>query len=380
MSDSPGVSGLSPEAKRRLLERLLRERAAQSRPAYSLSRGQQALWFLYKLAPQSAAYNVACAVRLRGHLDVAALRRALQEVAQRHAVLRSRFEAGDDEPLQRTQGVGEPPFRESDAAVLDDAELLAEMSRACRVPFDLESGPVWRAELFRRSDSEHVFLLTLHHIVIDAWSAGLVLRELTALYAAHEAGRPSGLPAPSSDYATFVEWQRAMLQGSQGRDLLAYWERKLGGPLPVLNLPTDKPRPAVQRFRGASHTFSIEGDLVSRLRGLARSEGATLYMLTLAAFQTMLCRYTGQEDFLVGSPTAGRSRADFDGVVGYFVNPVVLRADCSGEPSFRIFLGRVRETVLEALKHTDYPFPLLVEHLKPERDPSRSPSSRSLST
>ena len=230
-----------------------------------------------------------------------------------------------------------------------------------------------RVTLAAGRGGEFTLLLVMHHIIGDYWSLALLLHELGVLYEAELSGQPARLPTPAASYDDYVRWQKETLGGPEGERLSASWKSQLAGELPVLNLPTDRPRPAVQSYRGQSETFRLSQELATRLRALGRANGATLYMTLLAAFQTFLHRYCGQEDFLVGSPTAGRSRADFAGVVGYFVNPVVLRADLSRGPSFRELLRRVRETALAAFEHQDYPFPLLVQQLQPDRDPSRSP-------
>jgi len=369
--ESPAWEGLTPEAKRALLARMLRERAGEDR--LPLSYGQRALWWLYQTAPTSAAYNIAFAAIARGTLDVAALQHALVAVIERHEVLRATYDVRDGEPAYRIQPAAQTPLEVVDAAAWDPEELRARIGESCQRPFDLEHGPILRACLFSRSAAEHVVLLVVHHIAFDAVSLGVFLTEWTALYEAKRVGSPPALKPLSARYSDFVRWQQGLVSGPDGERMKTYWHDLLQPPLPVIELPVDRVRPRVQSFRGGTHAFSIDDTLATRLRALAREEGATLFMVLLAAFQVLLRRYTGQEDLLIGSFTAGRSHWDFEGIVGYFVNPVVMRGDLSGDPSFTELLGRTRRAVVGALAAADYPFPLLVQHLHPVRDPSRSP-------
>jgi amino acid adenylation domain-containing protein len=338
-----------------------------------LSYGQRALWFLQRLSPQSAAYNIAHAARVRASLDIPALQRALQKLVERHPSLRTTFPVSRGEPVQHIHDQAEVCFQVENVLGWGEEALNERLAREASRPFDLEQGPLMRVYLFSRSDRDHVLLLVIHHSVADFWSLAVIVRELGTLYAAEVAGTPITLAPLAPQYADYTRWQNVMLAGAEGERLWTYWRRQLGGELPVLNLPTDHPRPAVQTDHGAAQALKLSAELTRGLKALSRSHGATLYVTLLAAFQTLLHRYTGQEDILVGSPTAGRGWADLAGLVGYFVNPLVLRADASGDPSFVTFLGRVRETVLEALTHQGYPFELLVERLRPDRDLSRSP-------
>ena len=267
-------------------------------------------------------------------------------------------------------------FEETDAAAWSGDELKTRLVEDAYRPFDLERGPVLRVSLFTRSAREHVLLLAVHHIVIDFWSLALILNELSVLYPAQKAGVPAVLPPLDLQYTDYLRWQTEMLAGPQGERLWDYWRKQLAGPLPVLNLPTDRPRPPIQTYRGASHDFNLNDELSRLLKTLAKANGATLYMVLLAAFQVTLHYLTGQEDLLVASPVVGRNRAEFEGIVGLFTNPVILRADLSGNPTFQAFLGQVRQTVLAALEHQDYPTLLLVQRLRPPRDLSRPPLSQ----
>jgi hypothetical protein len=332
-----------------------------------LSRGQQALWFLHRLAPESAAYNIAGAVRIAGSVDADVLRQSFQALVDRHPSLRTTYHELNGKPVQRVHAHAAVSFHEEVAASWSRAELDQRLEQEAQVPFDLETGPPFRVSLFRLSPTEHVLLLVVHHIVTDFWSLAVLVHELGLLYRGQT---PAPLPL---QYADYVTRQEQMLNSPEGERLWTYWQKQLAGELPVVDLPTDRPRPAVQTFNGASHAFKIDSSLTEKLKAVARDHGATLYMLLLASFQMLLHRYTGQEDILVGSPAAGRDRADLAGLVGYFVNPLVLRADFSGNPTLGRFLDQVRRTVLDAYRHQDYPFAVLVEKLQPDRDPARSP-------
>ncbi|HYN83948.1 MAG TPA: amino acid adenylation domain-containing protein, partial [Pyrinomonadaceae bacterium] len=376
MTDYEGqTGGLSPE-KRELLARLLAEQGADFN-AFPLSFAQQRLWFLDQLEPGAASYNMPSVVRLEGPLDATALEAALGEVVSRHEALRTTFSVIGDEPVQVIApslalrlAVHDLTNLDAGAAAAESARLAAEEARR---PFDLARGPLVRAALLRTSATSHVFVLVMHHIVSDGWSMNVLLREVAALYEAFAAGRPSPLPELPIQYADFAEWQRERLDGEVMERHLDYWRRQLGGALPVLELPADRPRPPAQTFGGASVSFELSADAAQALRELSRREGATLFMTLLAAFQTLLHRYTRQTDISVGVPVANRTRAEVEDLIGFFVNTLVLRADLSGDPTFTELLARVREVALEANAHQDVPFEKLVEALQPERDPSRNP-------
>ncbi len=255
----------------------------------------------------------------------------------------------------------------------DTEKLNARLTQESHRPFDLGNGPVLRINLYKRSSEEYVLLLVVHHISSDFWSMLVFLDELLMLYPAEKAGVQIFLSPLKFSYPDFANWQARMLSSSEGDRLWNYWHQKLSGELPVLNLPTDYPRPPVQTYNGASHGFRLDEKLTGKIKKLVQTSDTTLYTILLAAFQVLLYRYTGQEDIMTGSPTSGRNRTEFEEISGYFVNPLVMRSDLSGNPGFGEFLGRVRQTVLDALDHQGYPFQLLVEQLNPERDASRSP-------
>ena len=353
---------------------LLRDRAMVTK-THPLSHGQQALWFLYRSTPQSAAYNIASSLRILSPMDAPVLRQILQTLINRHSSLRTTFRAQDnnDGPVQEIHGYQAVDFREMDASGWSSDELMEQVISAYKRPFDLQQGPLLRANLFTRSERDHVFLVTIHHIVFDVWSMWIFWDEFAQLLSAQGRKEPISLPVLDLRYSDYIHWQDHMLKGEEGARLWAYWQKQLADKLPILDLPTDRPRLPVQTYNGASHVFTLTDELSERLRRLAKAEGSTPFMVFLATFQVLLYRYTGQEDILVGSPTAGRSRPEFSGIVGYFVNMMILRADLSGNSTFRAFLKQVRQTVWDALEHQDYPFPLLVERLQPKRDASRSP-------
>jgi len=340
---------------------------------YPLSYGQRSLWFLHQMAPDSPSYNVAGVVRICAALDVPALRRSFEKLVERHASLRTTFHAAHGVPSQRVHERMALAFAEEDAATWSEEELNQRLVELAHRPFDLAAGPLLRLWLFKRSAEEHILLSVVHHIVNDLWSASVLLDELGALYSAERSGAAALLPPITLRYTDFVYWQEQMLNSAEGERLWQYWREHLGSKPDVLHLPTDKPRPPRQTFRGASHAFRLDEELTRQLKALGQQHGATLFMTLLAAFHALLHRYTGQSEIAVGSPTAGRTRRELARSVGYHVNPLVLRADFSERPSFLSLLAQVRQTVLEAFAHQDYPFALLVERLQPERDPSRSP-------
>jgi amino acid adenylation domain-containing protein len=366
------ISQLSAQEKRALLAQVLRKRAEET-SAFPLSYTQRALWYLHQLAPQSSAYNEAFAVRIPFRLEFPMFRELMQNLIDRHAVLRTTYTSRRGEPVQQVHPQVDMQIGETDASGWSEAQLRATLTEAAHRPFDLERGPIFRLHLFRRTYKESILVLAVHHLAVDLWSMATVMRELQLLFAARIAGMNASLPPLVHQYKDFVAWQAQMLAGPQGEQQRDYWSRKLGGELPLLNLPTDRPRPPVLTYRGATHSFRLREDLTRKLKALAKAEKTTLFTLLLAGYQALLARYTGQQDILVASPTAGRNRAEFEGIVGLFVNPVALRADASGHLPFRTFLHQVRQTVLEALDHQDYPYALLVERLLPNRDPSRSP-------
>ncbi len=352
---------------------MLREQLAADVTTSPLSHGQRALWFLHRNDPESTAYHVAFSARIRSAVDVPSLELALQALLDRHAALRTSFAAPGGRPVQRVHGYRPLSFEQADVQGVDDETLHDLVVERYNRPFDLEEGPAFRAHLLTRGASDHVLLIVVHHIVTDGWSQLMLLEELVALYEAQTSGKPAALPRGKTQYADYVRWQEDLLAGPEGEGLLGYWSDNLQGDLPDLELPTDRQRPPVQRFRGATFGFELSAELTQRVNELARETGATPYMVLLAAFQVLLHRYSGQDDILVGTASYGRNRSDFNDIVGYFINMLVQRATLSDDPSFLAHVDRVRESTLAAIDHQDLPFPLLVERLQPRRDPSRSP-------
>jgi amino acid adenylation domain-containing protein/thioester reductase-like protein len=379
---SRGMDNLSSEEKRLLLAQLLRKKA-QWRKSFPLSFAQQRLWFLDQMSPGAAVYNVPLATWVTGSLDVAALERALQAVVRRHDTLRTTFTTEEGQmPVQTIVPELSIPLLQIDLSAFREQERESEVRRLAieeaQRPFDLTHGPLIRAALLRLGEKEHVSLLTLHHIISDGWSLSVLLHDFLAFYQGFASGSTPALPDLSIQYGDYAAWQRRWLQGEVLQGQLEYWIGRLAGAPPTLELPTDRPRPATQSFRGAIHLFDMSPDLAEAARALARREGCTLYMVLLAAFQTLLHRYSGQDDFCVGTPIAGRGRPETEGLVGFFVNTLVLRADLSSDPSFAEFLGRVREDCLGAYAHQDLPFERLVEELQPQRDLAHSPLLQTL--
>ena len=341
-----------------------------------LSFAQQALWYLDRLAPGRPTFNVTAAVRITGPLDAAALGSALDEVIRRHEALRTSFETVGGRPVAVVSADAPPVLRSVDLAELPadrrEAEAESLAAEEARRPFDLSVGPLLRATLLRLGDGEHEVLLTMHHIVTDGWSFGVAALELSRLYEAYRDGRPSPLGELPIQYLDYARWQRQRLQGEVLDGLLGYWRAKLAG-LPPLDLPSDRPRPAVRGDRGATIGFRLSPELSEALRTLGRQSGATPYMTLLAAFEVLLYLSGGQADFAVGTPVANRGRTEVEGLIGYFVNMLAMRADLAGDPTFLDLIGRVRETALGAFEHQELPLDLLVEALQPRRDPARTP-------
>ncbi|HWS53455.1 MAG TPA: amino acid adenylation domain-containing protein, partial [Pyrinomonadaceae bacterium] len=379
--ESPTVAALA-EA----VERELRAGARAELPPISpvprdeplpLSYAQQRLWFIDQLEPGAATYNIPTAVRLTDGPDVTALERALSEVARRHETLRTTFLSDGGRPAQVVNPPAPVALERVDLSHLPAEEREAEARRLtaeeARRPFDLSRGPLWRASLLKLADDEHVLLLTMHHIVSDGWSMGLLVRELSALYSAYARGEEPTLAELPIQYADYAAWQRRHLTDEALGEQLAYWRGQLAGAPPVLELPTDRPRPAVQTYRGARVPFALGEELSGELMRLARAEGVTPFMALLAAFDALLYHYTGQSDILVGSPVAGRTRAETENLIGCFVNTLVLRTRVEGRETFRELLGKVREACLGAYAHQDAPFERVVEEAQPERSLSHSP-------
>nr|MBA2526698.1 amino acid adenylation domain-containing protein [Pyrinomonadaceae bacterium] len=338
----------------------------------ALSHGQKALWFLQQATPTSPAYNIARALHIQSKLDVSVLREVFQKLVDRHASLRTNFINGEDGPIQQIQTHTTVCFKEEDATSWNQARLKERLADRSHRPFDLEHDALLRVILFRCAPQEYVLLISVHHIVADFWSLALLVHELGMSYASITHGTEPPLPAVIQDYSGFVHWQSELLASPEGERLRGFWQQHLAGKISALNLPTDRARPQVQTQGGSKLAFSLGSKLTRKIKELSRNHGVTLYMVHLAALQALLYRYTGQQDLVIGSITNGRSLAEMAGVVGYLVNTIALRASISGAETFSDLLQQTRHSVLEALRHQDYPFALLVEQLQPARDPSRS--------
>ncbi len=375
--------------KRALLEVMLREKGVESSSdrriprrkegdSIPLSFAQQRLWFFDQFEAGKSFYNLPGAIRLKGKLNVAVLEQTFNEIVNRHEALRSTFTEVQGQPIQviATSGtrlrlpvidLRELPQSDREAAV---KQLSAKEAQQ---PFDLERGPLLRTSLLKLSEEEYVLLLTMHHIVSDGWSIGVLARELAAIYEALSAGNQPPLPELPVQYADFAIWQRNWLCGEVLQTQLAYWKQQLEGAPPLLELPADRPRPPIQTSEGATQSLLLSQELTAALKNLSQREDVTLFMTLLAAFKALLYRYTGRTDLLVGSPIANRNRAEIEGLIGVFVNTLVLRTDVSGDPTFRELLLRLREVTLGAYAHQDLPFEKLVEELQPDRSLSYNP-------
>ncbi|HEU4511158.1 MAG TPA: condensation domain-containing protein, partial [Pyrinomonadaceae bacterium] len=370
-----------PPSKRKLLELALGNRD-ESLPSKAISRrsttgeiplsfAQQRMWFLDQLEPNHAAYHLAGAIRIDGPLQVGILEKAFNQVVQRHEILRTTFSSANDEPVQIIAPELVISLPLLDLQNVPESDRDAEVSRVAtewaQRPFALSEGPLLRAQLVRLSEEEHLLLLTLHHIIADGWSVGILIRELSSFYQGEE------LEELSIQYGDYAVWQRAWLQGEKLAEELGYWREQLAGAPAVLSLPTDHVRPAVQSFRGGRERLELPAELLRELQQLSQEQGATLFMTLLGAFQVLLWRLSGQRDVVVGTPIANRQRRELEGLIGFFANTLVLRTQVEGNESFRELLGRVKETCLGAYAHQDVPFEKLVEELQPERSLSHSP-------
>lgn len=329
-----------------------------------LSQGQRALYYLHQVSPESSAYNIANAVRIRSGVNVAALRRALQSLVERHSILRATFGENSGEPWQQIAESTEIQFTNVAIGNWAEEQLTAAMDAEANRPIDLSCGPLLRVTLFTRETEDHVLLLVVHHIAADLWSLGLWLREMGLLYAAENAGQATDLPSVTLAYQDFVSWQQQMLAGPEGTRLEHYWAAQLRDGTPPLELWASRAQVDEAAARAGTQAFTLSAELTQRLKALGQQQNATLFVTLLAAFQTLLHRFTGQEEFLLGAPVMGRRRVEWAGMLGYLVNPVVLRADLTGNPRFVDLLARAEKTAREAFAHQDYPFALLAERMK----------------
>jgi amino acid adenylation domain-containing protein len=370
------TSELSDKERRALLSTLIDDENGGAE-TFPVSFAQQRLWFLSQLEPDNPSYNLSQILRLKGELNVDALEQTINTIIARHESLRTNFKQIEGEPVQIVSAMETIKLGFADLKGLPESEREEEARQfttaESRRPFDLSSDHLLRAVLVRLDDDDHWLLLTMHHIVSDGWSMGIFARELSSIYEALLTDREIDLPELAVQYPDFAEWQREWLQGEVLDEQLGYWLKSLAGAPAMLQLPTDRPRPAEQSFNGASVSLKLSQKLSQALAEFSQREGVTLFMTTLAAFQTLLSRYTGQEDVVVGTPIAGRNRVEIESLIGFFVNTLALRTNVSGSSTFRELVRRVKEVALGAYAHQDLPFEKLVEELNPERDISHSP-------
>jgi glycosyltransferase involved in cell wall biosynthesis len=384
------ISGLSPEKRALLLQRLnkrshipLLQQTISKRPRtaernlFPLSFAQQGIWFLEQLEPGLTAYNSVSAFHLSGSLNLAVLAKSLNEIIGRHEALRTVFDVQEGRPVQiilPTLILALPVVDLTGIAKREqEAETFRLVAEQDLWPFDLTQGPLLRPILLRLDETEYVFLLTIHHIICDGWSVGILVQEVAALYDAFTREQASPLPALPIQYVDFAAWQQEQMQGGVLTAQLAYWKQQLSGSLSSLALPTDRARPGVKTFQGATQSFRLSPPLTIALKNLGKQGNATLFMTLLAVFKVLLHYYTGQDDLIVGTDIANRNRVEVEGIIGLFANQLVLRTNLSGNPSFQELLQRVRKVALDAYTHQDFPFEKLLEVLKPKRDPSRTP-------
>jgi hypothetical protein len=377
---SPTIAGLAAIVAEKLQDQKLQSpilRAAAGSGHRPLSFAQQRLWFIDRLEAGSPFYNIPIAVRLNGRLDLEVLQRCVNETIRRHEILRTGFLEIEREPVQVIADELSLPIAVHDLTHLSggekDAQVHRQANEELQRPFSLEQAPLLRIHLFRQAPHEHVLLVIMHHIVSDGWSLSVLVQELTELYAAFSEGKPSPLKELEIQYADYAAWQCEWLSGEVLHSQLAHWKARLAGAPPVLALPTDHAFPERQTYQGRKHALTLSSSITADIRLITRSEGVTLFMALLAAYELLLCHYTQRTDLVVGTAVAGRSRSEVESLIGFFVNTLPLRTDLSGDPDFHELLQRTREVCLNAYAHQDLPFEKLVEELQPRRDPVHPP-------
>ncbi|HWX41856.1 MAG TPA: condensation domain-containing protein, partial [Blastocatellia bacterium] len=342
-----------------------------------LSFDQERIWIIDRMEPGNPAYNIYTASRLLGPLDLPAMERAVNEIVKRHEILRTTFTTVEGEPVMVISRESTLRLPVQDISSVDEDERLSEARRlvnhATALPFDLEAGPLLRVGVIRLGVEDHVVHVTMHHTITDRWSAAVLEQEMVAIYSAFTEGRPSPLPPIEIQFADFAEWQRDWLQGEVLAAKVDYWKNQLSGAPLVLDLPSDRPRPPFQKFRGARELINLPEPLLKRLKALTQREGVTMFMTLLAAYNLLLYRYTGQEDILVGLAMANRNRPETENMLGYLLNMVIIRARFSARTTFRELLEVVRQSAVGAFANLDLPLGSLIEELKPSPDPSRNP-------
>ncbi|MBA2681502.1 MAG: non-ribosomal peptide synthetase, partial [Ktedonobacteraceae bacterium] len=370
------IANMTPEQRKALLLRLAQEKQAKPK-LRPLSFAQQRLWFLDQLEPESPLYNIPIALTIEGPLKSALLERAIQEIIARHEALRTTFTVVDEQPVQVIAPHLVLHLQVQDLSMYSPAQQEREIQclaqEEAQRPFQLSKGPLLRASLLHGNPDRHALLLTVHHIVADGWSTRVFMHELTTLYRAFSQGLPSPLPPLSIQYADFALWQREWLQASILEKQQEYWRHKLLGAPALLSLPSDFPRPTVQAFQGARESFVIAQETSAQLKALSKRERVTLFIAVLSAFYVFLYRYSGQEDLVIGTPIANRTRTEVEPLIGVFINTLALRTRISEHMSFREIIGRIRETCVDAYNNQDLPFEQLIEILQPERSLGYTP-------
>jgi len=356
-----------------LLKNQLLEKAKKENSCFPLSFGQKALFFLYLNSQDSAAYNVAFCTRIISKTDENVLRRAFQNLVNRHPSLRTTYNIKDGEAIQEVHSYQEIFFDVTDASGLSEDELNEKVKEVYLIPFDLENGPVFKVHLFKISEDNLILLFKFHHIACDGWSFGIILNELELFYLSETEGKKISLPNSKISFEDYVSLQEKMLNGPKGKELLEYWKNELSGSSTVLNLPLDRQRTSANSNKGSSVFFETGKELLIKLKTLAKSEGVTLYTILISSFLLLLYKYSNQKDILLGTTTAGRNFSGTEDLVGYFVSPVVIRGRFNDDVSFKTFLSQIKKTVLGALEHQDYPFALLVENLIQVREQNITP-------
>lgn len=367
------IAGLSAEEKRKLASQLLQARARSRQSIEPLSQNQLAMWLHYRLEPGSSAYNIAFSCRVHSQINLDALRNALKALTDRHSSLRTLYSDATGDVQAIVRGELEPLFVIEDVAHLSEADLFHHVEKSYQQPINLEEGPLLRSYLFKRSDTDHVLLLVASHISLDGWSYWILLDELKQLYAANCEGRSISLPPLAATYTDFTRWQRELLSGPEGEELWQYWKNELSGELPVLNLPLDRPRPTQRRSRGAGIDFVLDREDSQSLRQIARDRNTTLFTLALTLWQVLLYRYSGQDQIIVGCPTAGRSRPEFSRLIGNCISAVPIRLRIPAGATFDMILSQVKSKVLDALANQDFPHSEMLRRLDLWRDPSIAP-------
>ncbi|MBT5231634.1 MAG: AMP-binding protein, partial [Methylococcales bacterium] len=352
-------------------------RIEEFHPEYPLSQGQRAMWFLHRFAPENLAYNVTIPAKIEQPLNMPVLQRAFQALLDRHPALRTTYHSKEGEPVVYVEEDSQLFFTLEDASGWSQNAIDDWLKKLAKTPFDLENGPLFRVNVVSDGDTCYL-LMSAHHIAVDMWSVVILMDELKLYYAAYLTGEQITLPELPYRYTDYVQWQIQLLKSDAGDRMWQYWKNQLAGCHPILELPTDRPRPPVQTYQGDTVSLELNSAVTDRVKSFAKETNTTVYMVLLGAFQVLLHRYTGQQDLLVGSPVAGRTKAGLEGVVGYFVDPVVLRAKFRHGENFIDFMQQVKQTVLGALSNQDYPFSEIVKRIYPARDPSRSPLFQAL--